>query len=108
MDHDILYVGEFRFPVLKDKATLHALVSNATDFRLYWMINVPCEGADVELDGETHHVWQPKVYHESMTFSCRNWTDEPVSDETLQEILELARFAPNGGNRQGWHVIVIR
>jgi nitroreductase len=42
------------------------------------------------------------------TFSCRNWTDEPVTDDTLQEILELARFAPNGGNRQGWHVIVVR
>jgi hypothetical protein len=77
VDHDILHVGEFRFPVLKDKATLHAPVSNATDFRLYWMINVPCEGADVELDGETHHFWQPKVYHESMTFSCRNWKELP-------------------------------
>lgn len=42
------------------------------------------------------------------TFSCRNWTDEPVTDETLYEVLDLARFAPNGGNRQGWHVIVVR
>lgn len=42
------------------------------------------------------------------TFSCRSWTDEPVTDETLHEILELARFAPNGGNRQGWHVIVVK
>jgi nitroreductase len=42
------------------------------------------------------------------TFSCRNWTDEPVTDETLHEVLDLARFAPNGGNRQGWHVIVVR
>ncbi|MEZ5410651.1 MAG: nitroreductase family protein [Acidimicrobiales bacterium] len=42
------------------------------------------------------------------TFSCRSWTDEPVSDETVHEILELARFAPNGGNRQGWHVIVVK
>lgn len=75
MDHDILHVGEVRFPVLKDKATLHALVSNATDFKLYWMVNVPCEGTDVKLDGLRCHLWQPKVYHESMTFSCRSWRD---------------------------------
>ncbi len=42
------------------------------------------------------------------TFSCRDWTDEPVSDETLHRILDVARFAPNGGNRQGWHVIVVK
>ena len=42
------------------------------------------------------------------TFSCRQWTDEPVSDETLHRILDLARFAPNGGNRQGWHVTVVK
>ena len=71
MDRDVLYLDEFRFPVLKDKATLHALISNATDFRRYWMINIPCEGADVVIDGETHHCWQPKVCHKSMTFSCR-------------------------------------
>ncbi len=42
------------------------------------------------------------------TFSCRDWTDEPVDDATLYRILEVARFAPNGGNRQGWHVIVLK
>lgn len=42
------------------------------------------------------------------TFSCRDWTDEPVDDETLYRILDVARFAPNGGNRQGWHVIVLK
>lgn len=42
------------------------------------------------------------------TFSCRDWTDEPVSDQTLHRVLERARFAPNGGNRQGWHVIVVK
>lgn len=48
--------------------------------------------------------------HEVMrtTFSCRDWTDEPVSDETLHRILDVARFAPNGGNRQGWHVVVVK
>jgi len=42
------------------------------------------------------------------TFSCRQWLDEPVADETIHRILDLARFAPNGGNRQGWHVIVVK
>lgn len=42
------------------------------------------------------------------TFSCRDWTDEPVDDATVHRILEMARFAPNGGNRQGWHVIVLK
>ncbi len=72
MDHDILHLGEFRFPVLVDRATLHALISNATDFKLYWMINIPCEGADVAIDGETYF-WRPRVYLESMRFLQRNW-----------------------------------
>lgn len=42
------------------------------------------------------------------TFACRDFTNDPVSDETLYRILELARFAPSGGNRQGAHVIVVR
>lgn len=42
------------------------------------------------------------------TFACREWTDQPVSDESLHRILDAARFAPNGGNRQGWHVIVLK
>ncbi len=42
------------------------------------------------------------------TFACREWTDDPVSDETLHRVLDNARFAPNGGNRQGQHVIVVR
>ena len=42
------------------------------------------------------------------TFSCRQWTDEPVDDATIYRILDNARFAPNGGNRQGWHVTVVK
>ena len=41
-------------------------------------------------------------------FSARDFTNEPVSDEVLGRILDNARFAPSGGNRQGWHVIVVR
>ena len=41
-------------------------------------------------------------------FAARDFTGEPVPDEVLHRILEHARFAPSGGNRQGWHVIVVR
>lgn len=42
------------------------------------------------------------------TFSARAFTDEPVPDEAIERILENARFASSGGNRQGWRVIVVR
>jgi nitroreductase len=40
--------------------------------------------------------------------AIREFTDEPVPDEMLYRILETARFAPSGGNRQGWRVIAVR
>ena len=42
------------------------------------------------------------------TGAVRAFTDEPVSDEVLARVLDTARFAPNGGNRQGWRVIVVK
>ena len=42
------------------------------------------------------------------TFAAREFTDDPLPDATLARILDHARFAPSGGNRQGWHVIVVR
>ncbi len=42
------------------------------------------------------------------TFAAREYTDKTVSDETLYRMLDNARFAPSGGNRQGWRVLVIR
>jgi nitroreductase len=42
------------------------------------------------------------------TGAVRDYTDEPVSDEVLARVFETARFAPNGGNRQGWRVIVVK
>ena len=40
--------------------------------------------------------------------AARSFTDRPVSDDTLTEILDDARFAPSGGNRQPWHVAVVK
>ena len=42
------------------------------------------------------------------TFSAREYTDEPLPDAVLYEVLDHARFAPSGGNRQGNRVIVVR
>ncbi len=47
--------------------------------------------------------------HETMRCapSTRRFTGEPVPREALERALDVARFAPSGGNRQGWRVIVI-
>jgi nitroreductase len=42
------------------------------------------------------------------TFAARDFTDDPLPNETLFRILDNARFAPSGGNRQGWRVLVVR
>lgn len=41
------------------------------------------------------------------TGAVREFSDQPVSHEDLAAILDVARFAPSGGNRQGWRVIVV-
>ncbi|MBV7335074.1 nitroreductase family protein [Chloroflexi bacterium TSY] len=41
-------------------------------------------------------------------FAAREFTGDPLPDETLFRILDNARFAPSGGNRQGARVIVLR
>lgn len=48
--------------------------------------------------------------HDALTGTpaTREFTDEPVGDEVVHRILDVARFAPNGGNRQGWRVLVVR
>lgn len=42
------------------------------------------------------------------TGAVRRFRSDPVPDETLYRILDTARFAPSGGNRQGWRVVVLR
>jgi nitroreductase len=41
------------------------------------------------------------------TFAARDFTDAPLPADILHRILDNARFAPSGGNRQGWTVLVI-
>jgi len=42
------------------------------------------------------------------TAAVREFTGEPLPDEVLHRILDHARFAPSGGNRQGTRVVVVR
>jgi len=41
------------------------------------------------------------------TGASRVFTPEPVTDDTVAAILDDARFAPSGGNRQPWRVAVV-
>ena len=40
--------------------------------------------------------------------SIRKYRTDPVSREKIIEVLESARIAPSGGNRQPWHFIVVQ
>ena len=42
------------------------------------------------------------------TPAVRAFTDDDIPDDVLYDILDHARFAPNGGNRQAWRVIIVR
>jgi nitroreductase len=42
------------------------------------------------------------------TFAAREFTDDPLPDPVLYRILDNARFAPSGGNRQGTHIVAVR
>ncbi|GAB3881587.1 nitroreductase family protein [Terrabacter terrigena] len=42
------------------------------------------------------------------TAAVRDFTDDPLPDDVLARILDNARFAPSGGNRQGTRVVVVR
>ena len=41
-------------------------------------------------------------------YSCRDFTDEPPSDEQLAAIAQAAIQSPSGVNRQYWHVVVVK
>jgi nitroreductase len=40
--------------------------------------------------------------------TTRRFKPDPVPHEALARALDAARFAPSGGNRQGWRVIVVQ
>jgi nitroreductase len=42
------------------------------------------------------------------TGAARQFHPDPVDDEVLHRLLDTARFAPSGGNRQGWRIIVVK
>ncbi|MGI8755385.1 MAG: nitroreductase family protein [Acidimicrobiales bacterium] len=42
------------------------------------------------------------------TGSVRSFTGDLIDPGTLHRILDNARFAPSGGNHQGWHVTLVR
>ena len=39
-------------------------------------------------------------------FSCRSFDTTPLDRETVEAVLEAARWAPNGGNLQPWRFVV--
>ena len=40
--------------------------------------------------------------------SIRQWKKEEISDELLRKAVELATWAPNGGNYQGWLFVIVK
>lgn len=40
--------------------------------------------------------------------SIRSYTNQPVSDDLVRQVLEAGRLAPSAANLQPWHFIVIR
>jgi len=40
-------------------------------------------------------------------FSCRSFSPEPIPKDTLLDLLEAATWAPNAGNLQPWHFVVV-
>jgi nitroreductase len=40
--------------------------------------------------------------------SIRQWKKQEVPDELLKKAVELATWAPNGGNYQGWRFIIVK
>ena len=40
--------------------------------------------------------------------SVRKYSERPVSDELLEDLLKAAMAAPSAGNEQPWHFVVVR
>ncbi len=42
------------------------------------------------------------------TGAARDFEPKEVADDVVYRLLDTARFAPNGGNRQAWRVVVVK
>lgn len=42
------------------------------------------------------------------TGTCRFYLSDPVPDDALRRVIDAARFAPTGGNRQGVRFLIVR
>jgi nitroreductase len=61
------------------------------------------------LEARTYHYGVVDIYDVMRTTAAvRDYTGDPLPDDVLERILDNARFAPSGGNRQGTRVVVIR
>jgi nitroreductase len=58
--------------------------------------------------GATTVGWVELIEALRTTGAVRDFHDTPVPDDALLRVLDTARFAPNGGNRQAWRVVVVK
>jgi nitroreductase len=42
------------------------------------------------------------------TGAVRDFSEHPVPDELVHHVLDTARYAPSGGNRQAWRVVLVK
>ena len=40
--------------------------------------------------------------------SIRKWKKDKIPDELIVKAIELGTWAPNGGNSQGWHFVIVK
>lgn len=56
----------------------------------------------MEIQGEAHLEWLQRRR------STRQFTDQPISDETIERLMQAAITAPSNTNRQPWRFAVVR
>jgi nitroreductase len=59
--------------------------------------------SDIDVNG-TDDLWEAM----STARAIRRFTDEPVTDETLQRLFEAATWAPSGANFQAWRFVILQ
>jgi len=60
--------------------------------------------APIVLDGGSQYLIDRII---TTRFACREFCDRAVSRRTIEEILQVARFAPSGANIQPWYVYAL-